>query len=48
MRKFNLLLLTLLITLGVGAKDYTYTSVKGDPMQTRIYTLDNGLKVYLR
>ena len=47
MRKFNLLLLTLLITLGVGAKDYTYTSVKGDPMQTRIYTLDNGLKVYL-
>lgn len=47
MRKFNLLLLTLLITLGAGAKDYTYTSVKGDPMQTRIYTLDNGLKVYL-
>ncbi|MCR4921314.1 MAG: insulinase family protein [Bacteroidaceae bacterium] len=27
-----------------GAK---YQSVKGDPMQTRIYTLDNGLKVYL-
>ena len=24
-----------------------YESVKGDPMQTRIYTLDNGLKVYL-
>ena len=47
MRKINLLLLTLLIALGVGAKDYTYTSVKGDPMQTRIYTLDNGLKVYL-
>ncbi len=22
-------------------------TVKGDPMQTRIYTLDNGLKVYL-
>lgn len=24
-----------------------YETVKGDPMQTRIYTLDNGLKVYL-
>ena len=24
-----------------------YEVVKGDPMQTRIYTLDNGLKVYL-
>ncbi|MBP3828712.1 MAG: insulinase family protein [Bacteroidaceae bacterium] len=24
-----------------------YESVKGDPMQTRIYTLKNGLKVYL-
>ena len=28
-----------------GSKDYE--SVQGDPMQTRIYTLDNGLKVYL-
>ena len=28
-----------------GGQDYE--SVKGDPMQTRIYTLDNGLKVYL-
>lgn len=26
---------------------YTYEYVVGDPMQTRIYTLDNGLKVYL-
>ena len=24
-----------------------YVTVPGDPMQTRIYTLDNGLKVYL-
>ena len=28
-----------------GSRDYE--SVNGDPMQTRIYTLDNGLKVYL-
>ncbi|MBO7137222.1 MAG: insulinase family protein [Bacteroidaceae bacterium] len=26
---------------------HDYESVEGDPMQTRIYTLDNGLKVYL-
>jgi len=29
------------------AKDYKYETVAGDPMHTRIYTLDNGLKVYL-
>ncbi len=28
-------------------KGYKYESVKGDPMQTRIYTLKNGIKVYL-
>ena len=27
--------------------DYSYETVAGDPMQTRIYTLDNGLKVYM-
>lgn len=26
---------------------YTYEYVEGDPMQVRLYTLDNGLKVYL-
>lgn len=26
---------------------YKYESVKGDPMKARIYTLDNGLKVYM-
>ena len=39
------------IALGIGttaiAADYSYETVKGDPMQTRIYTLPNGLKVYL-
>src|SRR6266545_3393562 len=29
------------------AAGYTYTSVAGDPMQARIYTLKNGLTVYL-
>ena len=31
----------------IAAKDYKYETVAGDPMQTRIYTLQNGLKVYL-
>ena len=35
------------MTLAVSAKDYKYTTVPGDLTQTRIYTLDNGLKVYL-
>ncbi|HRT53858.1 MAG TPA: insulinase family protein, partial [Flavobacteriales bacterium] len=30
-----------------AAKTYTYVSVPGDPMGTRIYTLDNGLQVWL-
>ncbi len=29
------------------AKDYKYESVPNDPMGVRIYTLENGLKVYL-
>ncbi|MBA9079617.1 M16 family metallopeptidase [Rufibacter quisquiliarum] len=28
-------------------KELTYTTVPNDPLKTRIYTLDNGLKVYL-
>ncbi len=34
----------LFLAASCGSK---YESVKGDDMQTRIYTLDNGLKVYL-
>ena len=44
------LLLTLCaVVLGMSAqaKDYKFTTVEGDLMKTRIYTLDNGLKVYL-
>ena len=33
--------------LPLAAKDYKYQTVAGDAMQSRIYTLDNGLKVYL-
>ena len=45
------LLLSTLVALGFGfstvASAHNYETVKGDPMQTRIYTLPNGLKVYL-
>ena len=34
-------------SLNATAKDYHYTTVPGDAMKTRIYTLDNGLKVYM-
>jgi len=30
-----------------SAQNYSYRSVPGDPTGTRIYTLANGLKVYL-
>ena len=46
-RKTILFALTLALTASVSAKDYHFTTVKGDAMQTRIYTLDNGLKVYM-
>jgi predicted Zn-dependent peptidase len=37
----------LLIAACNPASKYAYESVSGDPLKTRIYTLDNGLKVYL-
>ena len=47
--RLKLFITTLLVTLGMsaGAIDYKYQTVEGDLMKTRIYTLDNGLKVYL-
>ena len=40
-------LMALSFNLSSCTGNSNYESVKGDPMQTRIYTLDNGLKVYL-
>ncbi len=48
--KIKFILTAVLIVAGatvLNAKEYRYTSVPGDLMKTRIYTLDNGLKVYL-
>lgn len=36
-----------MLGMSAQAKDYKYETVEGDMMQTRIYTLDNGLKVFL-
>jgi predicted Zn-dependent peptidase len=53
MKKLNLtkifvFFLGLLLTQGIlfSQKTYQYESVPGDPLNARIYTLDNGLKVY--
>lgn len=44
---FCILLSAVLTLQAVAQKTYTYTAVPNDPMQVRIYTLDNGLTVYL-
>ena len=45
--KHVLMAAILMGSLNATAKDYHYTTVPGDAMKTRIYTLDNGLKVYM-
>ena len=47
MKKAFFLLICLMATVCVSAKDYKYVTVPGDLTKTRIYTLDNGLTVYL-
>lgn len=41
------LLMLVLSSLNLKAQSLTYDSVPGDPLKARIYTLENGLKVYL-
>ncbi len=40
-------LLSILLAACSGKRSFPYESVPNDPMQSRIYTLDNGLKIYL-
>ncbi|MDR1600935.1 MAG: insulinase family protein [Tannerella sp.] len=50
MKKNHLHLVFAVILLVVACQNtskYAYESVPGDPLKTRIYTLDNGLKVFL-
>ena len=36
-----------LLLFTASCSPYKYETVKGDPLETKIYTLDNGLKVYM-
>ena len=45
--KHVLMAAILMGSLNATAKDYHYTTIPGDAMKTRIYTLNNGLKVYM-
>lgn len=47
MKRIFILLALVATSFSLSAKEYPYQSVNGDPMQARIYTLDNGLTVYL-
>ncbi|MDR2802359.1 MAG: insulinase family protein [Prevotellaceae bacterium] len=49
MKKITFLLFAVLGTMLLAScgNGYRYETVANDPMNTRIYTLDNGLKVYL-
>ena len=40
-------LLLAALALGSCTKQYSYETVPNDPLKARIYTLDNGLKVYM-
>ncbi len=47
MKRFiNLLLPAMMLAVFVGCGQ-SYETVKGDPLETKIYTLDNGLKVFM-
>ena len=44
MKKLLILAAAVLALASCGNK---YQTVKGDPLQAKIYTLDNGLKIYM-
>lgn len=46
MKKLSFFAIAVLMLLGVVSCS-KYETVKGDPMKVKIYTLDNGLKVYM-
>lgn len=48
MRKFILAAMAAVAVLAASScAKYKYETVKGDPLKTKIYTLDNGLKLYM-
>ena len=47
MKRILIILVGVLVLLTVSCSPYKYETVKGDPLETKIYTLSNGLKVYM-
>ena len=47
MKRILLLAAGAMMLLLASCSQYKYETVKGDPLGTKIYTLDNGLKVYM-
>ncbi len=47
MKRFLLLTAVILAVLASSCSKYKYETVSNDPLKTRIYTLPNGLKVYM-
>ena len=47
MKHIRLMLVAVAVFALSSCSEYSYEKVNGDPLGTRIYTLDNGLKVYL-
>lgn len=43
----SVFLMLLTINVVIAQKNYKYETVPNDPLQARIYTLDNGMKVFL-
>lgn len=47
MKKILSIIFVVACAMCMQAREYTYTTVEGDPLNARIYTLDNGLTVFL-
>ncbi|MCQ2111519.1 MAG: insulinase family protein [Bacteroidaceae bacterium] len=47
MKKYLVSALAAVMLLALGSCSKKYETVAGDPLKTKIYTLDNGLKVYM-
>ncbi len=47
MRKFLMFVTAVTVVAVTSCSQYKYDTVPGDPLGTKIYTLDNGLKVYM-
>ena len=47
MKRLLIIMVGAFMLLASSCSPYKYETVKGDPFETKIYTLDNGLKIYM-